>query len=79
MTQAFQLSKFLLDLKEKYLSDVREANGKASEWTVVMGNEAGGELSYLCAFTQSLTELHCIRFRYTRLLDHVLVARDRGA
>jgi exopolyphosphatase len=43
MSQAFQLSKFLLDLKEKYLSDVRGANGKASEWTVVMGNEAGGE------------------------------------
>jgi len=42
MSESSQLSKLLSDLKEKYLGDVREANGKASEWTVVMGNEAGG-------------------------------------
>lgn len=33
---------FLSSNKEKYLQDARGIDGKAKEWTVVMGNEAGG-------------------------------------
>ncbi len=33
----------LLDAKKSYLDDVRD--GKGTEWTVVMGNEAGGGCS----------------------------------
>lgn len=39
------LSAFLLDCKQQYLAAV--ADGKAKEWTVVMGNEAGG-MRFLC-------------------------------
>jgi exopolyphosphatase len=34
------LSEHLKATKERYLADVR--NGKGGDWTVVMGNEAGG-------------------------------------
>lgn len=33
-------SSFLLDVKRQYLSAVK--SGRADEWIVVMGNEAGG-------------------------------------
>ena len=39
------LSRFLLLNKWRYLDDVRAGNGK--RWTVVMGNEAGGNMSLL--------------------------------
>lgn len=39
------LSAFLLDCKQQYLAAV--ADGKAKEWIVVMGNEAGG-MRFLC-------------------------------
>ncbi|KAJ7777853.1 exopolyphosphatase [Mycena maculata] len=35
------LANFLATAKEKYLSDIRATPSKGSEWTVVMGNEAG--------------------------------------
>jgi hypothetical protein len=35
------LSTFLSSQKSLYLQDIQ--NGKGKEWTVVMGNEAGGE------------------------------------
>ena len=35
------LSDFLLKSKTDYLNDVK--NGSGREWTVVMGNEAGGK------------------------------------
>ena len=34
------LPDLLKSVKERYLSDVRD--GKGGDWTVVMGNEAGG-------------------------------------
>ena len=38
------ISKFLNGQKLKWLNDVKEDPSKAAEtWTVVMGNEAGGE------------------------------------
>lgn len=42
---ATTLAQFLTTTKAKYLSDVRETPGKGGEWTVVMGNEAGGMYS----------------------------------
>ncbi|KIK55576.1 hypothetical protein GYMLUDRAFT_62509 [Collybiopsis luxurians FD-317 M1] len=35
------LADFLATTKENYLRDIRSGTGKANEWTVVMGNEAG--------------------------------------
>ncbi|KAH7871480.1 uncharacterized protein C8R40DRAFT_1152736, partial [Lentinula edodes] len=35
------LADFLSSSKEQYLQDARNGSGKAKEWTVVMGNEAG--------------------------------------
>ena len=42
MSDPFRLSTFLSNLKDQYLRDVRESNSKVLEWTVTMGNEAGG-------------------------------------
>ncbi|KAF8208339.1 hypothetical protein K438DRAFT_1904572 [Mycena galopus ATCC 62051] len=39
--EASALAKFLTASKEKYLNDVRATPSKGTEWTVVMGNEAG--------------------------------------
>ncbi|KAG6840845.1 hypothetical protein C0991_003792 [Blastosporella zonata] len=36
------LAQFLSTSKEKYLQDIRSTPSKGNEWTVVMGNEAGG-------------------------------------
>jgi len=37
------ISKFLTDVKTSFLNDVKEDAAKAAKnWTVVMGNEAGG-------------------------------------
>ena len=36
------LSQFLSASKERYLSDIRGSPSRGGEWTVVMGNEAGG-------------------------------------
>ena len=38
------LTRFLIDSKQRYLDDIRATPARGSEWTVVMGNEAGGEL-----------------------------------
>ncbi|KAJ7099687.1 hypothetical protein C8R44DRAFT_353809 [Mycena epipterygia] len=38
---ASSLAQFLVTAKEKYLRDIRATPSKGSEWTVVMGNEAG--------------------------------------
>jgi exopolyphosphatase len=43
MANPFRLSTFLSGIKDQCLRDIHESNSKAlSEWTVVMGNEAGG-------------------------------------
>lgn len=42
-TNAASLSLFLKNAKDGYLKDVKEDHAKAAAWTVVMGNEAGGE------------------------------------
>jgi hypothetical protein len=39
------LSNFLSDNKKRFLEDLEKDGGK--EWTVVMGNEAGGNLVFL--------------------------------
>jgi exopolyphosphatase len=39
---AATLAQFLKTTKAKYLADIRQTPGKGAEWTVVMGNEAGG-------------------------------------
>ena len=36
------LSTYLANAKDKYLKDIKEDPKKGAEWTVVMGNEAGG-------------------------------------
>ena len=42
MTNA--LTHFLTNSRQRYLDDIRATPARGSEWTVVMGNEAGGEL-----------------------------------
>ena len=43
-TTSTSISKFLSNAKESYLKDVKEDREKAAaNWTVVMGNEAGGK------------------------------------
>ena len=36
------LSAYLANVKNNYLKDIKEDPKKGAEWTVVMGNEAGG-------------------------------------
>ena len=36
------LSTYLANVKNNYLKDIKEDPKKGAEWTVVMGNEAGG-------------------------------------
>lgn len=43
-TSRSSLSTYLANAKDKYLKDIREDPKKGAEWTVVMGNEAGGML-----------------------------------
>lgn len=38
------LSTYLANAKSNYLKDIKEDPKKGAEWTVVMGNEAGGML-----------------------------------
>ncbi len=38
------VQQFLSSAKERYLRDIAESPTKGAEWTVVMGNEAGGKL-----------------------------------
>jgi hypothetical protein len=49
--KADTLARFLSESKEKYLNDVRTTPGRGGEWTVVMGNEAGG----MCLIPKVLT------------------------
>ena len=61
------LSQFLASSKDRYLNDVQQ--GKGRNWTVVMGNEAGGRSDHL--YTKQASQLplrsrlrriiHCIR------------------
>ena len=44
------LGKFLQESKSAYLDAVKE--GKGDEWTVVMGNEAGGKLKPIMNFVR---------------------------
>ena len=37
------LAQFLASSKQKYLDDIRAGPARGTGWTVVMGNEAGGE------------------------------------
>ena len=60
------LSKFLSSSKNQYLSDAQLGNGR--NWTVVMGNEAGGEcddflrnLILKVHRSRQCCVLHCIR------------------
>lgn len=43
----FIFSSFLLDVKQQYLTAVK--SGRADDWIIVMGNEAGGMFSFLSA------------------------------
>jgi hypothetical protein len=45
------LADFLASSKEKYLQDIR--NDKADEWTISMGNEAGGKVTEILLITVS--------------------------
>lgn len=40
--QNLPLAEFLVSAKERYINAINETPSKAGEWTVVMGNEAGG-------------------------------------
>lgn len=42
------LARFLSETKNKYLQDVHATPGRGGEWTVVMGNEAGGTHRLTC-------------------------------
>jgi exopolyphosphatase len=53
------LARFLSESKEKYLNDVRATPGRGGEWTVVMGNEAGG----IDFYTESWTRVEHHTFR----------------
>ena len=43
-TMSNALTHFLTNSRQRYLDDIRATPARGSEWTVVMGNEAGGEL-----------------------------------
>jgi exopolyphosphatase len=40
--KADTLARFLSESKQKYLDDIRATPERGGDWTVVMGNEAGG-------------------------------------
>ena len=50
------LSAFLKEKKVSYLDAVKE--GKGSEWTVVMGNEAGGKREHRGTHVAPNTDVH---------------------
>ncbi|KAJ7135443.1 exopolyphosphatase [Mycena crocata] len=54
------LANFLLTAKEKYMSDIRATPSKGSEWTIVMGNEAGDldSLASSIAYAWIQSEIH---------------------
>lgn len=41
------LADFVSKTKDQYLQDVKD--GKGGDWTVAMGNEAGGEWAVACS------------------------------
>lgn len=67
MTDSTHLSQFLSSSKDRYLIDLR--HGKGRNWTVVMGNEAGGKSDQFLTKRSSQLPLrsrfrrvrHCIR------------------
>lgn len=41
------LAEFLSATKQEYLKAINDTPSRGGEWTVVMGNEAGGKIFYL--------------------------------
>ena len=59
-TSRSSVSAFLANVKDNYLKDIKEDSKKGAEWTVVMGNEAGGN------DRPSLAPFFLILFSYIR-------------
>ena len=73
-TSTTSLARWLSTSKTLYLKDVEK--GKGDEWTVVMGNESGGERSALAyPSSESMSQI-MIRSRLCRLFDSICLDRE---
>ena len=73
-TSTTSLARWLSASKTLYLKDVEK--GKGDEWTVVMGNESGGERSALTyPSSESISQI-MIRSRLCRLFDSICLDRE---
>ena len=73
-TSTTSLARWLSASKTLYLKDVEK--GKGDEWTVVMGNESGGERSVLTYFSSKSISQIMVRSRLCRLFDSICLDRE---